>query len=360
VGDNATNLSMPVMNYAVRCADCERDRDSILALWQAAFPDVGKHSIKYDWCYGTTPVGEGRLYLLEHGEDATVIGVQGVVPRRWWQHGKVKGAGILADLAVAKYFRSIGPALTLVRRVIEIERNLANAELLYGFPNSKSEALYRRAGYTKLGEITRYARPLRLRYWLSRKGLPTALVTLVSAIADLALQIRVALSATFVSRQWHCVAGTGFDHRFDALWSRVAMQAGPMVPRDSDYLRWRFCNNFAGQVQVMVLETGDGHLDGYVIYTVGENKIVSILDFLAVDSAKALPVLLKSFVHEMSSRGYYGITLEFYGPQPIADVLIHSGFSPRESNPIYVVLSESASGLFQGAPPYFTSSDRDQ
>ena len=345
--------------YNVRAADVAQDRDAVLALWNQAFGHR-QRSIKYDWCYGQTPQGVGRLYILGYGENDTAIGVQGIVPRSWWFKGKAASVGICADLAVEKNHRSIGPALTLVRRVIELEQRLGSAEMLFGFPNSKSEALYRRAGYTKMGEITRYARPLRLRHWLARKGIPVPVVTLLGAIADLVLRTHVALSSMFLPQQWRCVPVTEFDKRFDELWSRVAPQAGPMVPRNSGYLRWRFCKSFVRQVRVMVLEANDGRIDGYVIYRIGENKMVSIQDFLAVENVRALPAMLNSFVREMYKRGYYGISLEYFGPKPIADALIHAGFSPRECNPIYVVLNESADSLVQGPPPYFTASDRDQ
>lgn len=353
-------MSTLAVKYAVRAADAVQDREQILALWNQAFPASTQHPIKYDWCYVPTPLGEGRLYVLEHGDDAGIIGVQGIVPRRWWFNGEAKATGICADLVVDKNHRSIGPALSLVRGVVEIEQALPNAMLLYGFPNPKSEALYRRAGYMKMGEITRYAKPLRLRIWLARKGLPSALAYVAGMLVDLAVQARLVLTTVVASRQWRCLPATEFDSRFDDLWSRAAVNVGPMVIRNSDYLRWRFGNNFAGQTRVMVLQREDGSLDGYVVYMVNGDKMVSIMDFLAVDNVKVLPAMLKLFARAMYKQGYHGITLEFFGPKPIANTLIQIGFSPRETNPIYAVLGDASSGLLQDAPPYFTSSDRDQ
>lgn len=350
---------MSELKYAVRAADVVRDRESILALWQQAFPATEQHPIKYDWCYGQTPVGVGRLYVLEHGSDAAVIGVQGIVPRRWWCNGEAKPTGICADLVVDKNYRSIGPALTMVRQVIEIEHTLPNAVLLYGFPNTKSEALYRRAGYSKIGEITRYALPLRLHHWLIKKGIPAVLAHAIGMLADSARQLRLWMSTLQAAQRWRCVPAREFDTRFDALWARVAVHAGSMVLRDSQYMQWRFGNNFAGQTQIMVLETHDGKIDGYVVYTVSSDKMVSVMDFLAADNDTVLPAMLKLFVRTMYTKGYIGITTEFTGPESIRDKLIECGFSPRETNPIYAVLGQAESGLLQNAP-YFTSSDRDQ
>lgn len=358
--DNAKTITMPETKYAVRAADVMRDREFILALWHQAFPGPDQHAIKYDWCYGQTPVGVGRLYLLEHGEDAKVIGVQGIVPRRWWSHGRVKGTGICADLVVDKNYRSIGPALSMVRRVIEIEQDLADAELLYGFPNPKSEALYRRAGYSKWGEITRYARPLRLHVWLARKAIPPVLASVLGKLNDVAFQLRLKLTTLQASQRWRCVPAGAFDNRFDALWSRVANHAESMVIRDRAFLQWRFGNNFSGRTQVMVLEARDGRVDGYVVYVVHDDNMVSILDFLAVDTDKALPAMLKLFLRAVYDRGCIGVMLEFAGPKQIRDTLSRCGFLPRETNPIYAVLEQRESGLLQDAVPYFTACDRDQ
>lgn len=360
VKDNAQAMTTLTAKYAVRAADAKRDREAILALWRQAFPFPMKHSIKYDWCYVPTPQGDGRLYVMEYGDDATVIGVQGIVPRCWWHQGKAIHTGICADLVVDINHRSIGPALTMVRSMVEIEQNQAKAALLYAFPNPKTEALYRRAGYQKMGEITRYARPLRLRVWLQRKGLPSLIAKVVGALADLVLQTRVVLSTLGVSRQWRYASVTEFDARFDELWSRVAKNAGPMVMRNSEYLRWRFSNNFAGQTRVMVLEAQDGRIDGYVVYLIDADKMVTIMDFLAVDNQTVLSKMLNLCIRQMYKQGYCGITLEFAGPQVVAHMLRQVAFSPRNTNPIYAVFSDTTSGLPQGILPYFTACDRDQ
>lgn len=352
--------TMPTTRYTVKQAELGRDRATVLALWQQAFPGSDQHPIKYDWCYGATPQGPGRLYLLEYADEGCVIGVQGIVPRRWWVQGGVRPAGICSDLVVDQNHRSIGPALALVRQVIAMERQGDDACLLYGFPNPKSEALYRRAGYNKMGEIIRYALPLRVHVWLARKGIPKPLATALGKFADLAFQARLALNNLRSARRWRCVPVTQFDTRFDALWSRVAEHAVPMVIRDSDYLRWRFGNNFSGQTQVMVLETHDGQIDGYVVYVVQDNKLVSVLDFLAADQDVALPVLFRLFARAMYRQGVAGVMLEYSGPSMIAACLRQCGFSARETNPIYAVLGHKAVGWQDGVEPYFTYSDRDQ
>jgi len=345
--------------YAIRLATTAEDRAAILALWGQAFPAPQQHPIKYDWCYGQTPQGQGRLYVMS-ADDGAVIGVQGIVPRHWYIKGTVVATGICADLVVDKNYRSIGPALTMVRQVVELEQRSGDASLLYGFPNPKSESLYRRAGYSKLGVITRFARPLRLQVWLQRKGIPNPLAWGLGKLADLAYQVRL-LSGTLLStRRWRSTPVSQFDARFDSFWARIAGNAPPMVVRDRAYLHWRFGNNFAGQTQVMVLESLDGQIDAYVVYMFSADGLVHVLDFLAADDSQTLVVLLKRFARAMYRQGRSGIMLEFSGPATIDACLRRCGFSAREANPIYAVSGQAEIGWRESDPSYFTSSDRDQ
>lgn len=352
--------SVPAVKYSIRPADLVRDRETVLALWQQGFPSTAHHPVKYDWCYGATPQGKGRLYLLQSSEGGDVIGVQGIVPRRWWVGGKTTPTGICADLVVDQRHRSIGPALALVRQVVEREQRGDDARLLYGFPNLKSEALYRRAGYTKKGIITRYARPLRLQVWLSRKGLPAPLAVVLGKIADLAFEGWLLLNKRRMSRRWRCVPATQFDERFDAFWSRVSARVGPMVIRDRAYLEWRFGNNFAGKTQIMLLLTHDGRMDGYIVYVVNPDNQLTVLDFLADDHDAALSALFNLFLRRMYQEGYTGVMLEYSGPAAVENRLRQCGFSPRETNSIYAMLGQGAIGWREDNLPYFTGSDRDQ
>ncbi|MEJ2440450.1 MAG: GNAT family N-acetyltransferase [Gammaproteobacteria bacterium] len=347
------------MQYRIRPADVVQDRDTILRLWRQVFPFPESHPVKYDWCYGQTPQGAGRLYLLEYADQTQVIGVQGIVPRRWWVKGEVVGCGICADLVVDQYHRSIGPALTLVRQVVEREQQEKQACLLYGFPNQKSEALYRRAGYSKMGMINRYAKPLRLHIWLRRKGLAKPLASTLGKVFDLVNQIRLSLRLRRSMQYGKLVELSQFDARFDELWSRVSKTAGPMAVRDSGFLQWRFGNNFAGQTRIMALQAMDDSIDGYIVYIVRQNKLITVLDFLASDNTTVLPVMLGLFAREMYRQGYHGVMLEFGGLADIAHCLQKLGFSLRETQPVYRV-TELAGQQAEADALYLTSCDRDQ
>lgn len=350
---------MSLSKYSLRLAQPGQDRETVLALWRQAFTQTEKHPVKFDWCYAGTSPGNGRLYLLEGEEPAQIIGVQGIVPRRWWLRGREVDAGICADLVVHPQYRSIGPALNLVTAAIEREQHAA-LQLLYGFPNRRTEALYRRKAYPRLPGITRYAKPLHSRVWLRRKGIPDVLASVVGGLIDRLARLRQRLHGLHDAGVGKLVPVSGFDARFDALWARVRQSTGPMGVRDSAFLRWRFDNNFVGKTHIMVLETQEGRIDGYVVYVVGQAGLVSVLDFLASDNSRVLPVMLRQFLLAMQKQGINGISLEFSGPAAVDHCLRQLGFSVRETHPVYLLLGQAALSTDESASVYLTTGDRDQ
>lgn len=344
----------------MRPADPVQDRAAVLALWRQAFSQPQQHPIKFDWCYAGPPPGNGRLYLLECKDPAHIIGVQGIVAHRWWLQGRTVNAGICADLVVDQQHRSIGPALTLVAGAVESEIQAQDLRLLYAFPNRRTEVLYRRRAYPRLNEITRYARPLHSRIWLRRRGMPVVLAGLVGAFIDLAAWMRQLPRGLRDSRFGSLVPASCFDTRFDALWARVCPTAGPMAIRNAALLQWRFGNHFVGQTQIMMLVSGQGQIDGYIVYTVGEDLLVTVLDFLAVENEQVLPVMFRMFVRAMQRRGCHGISLEFCGPSAVQSSLRRLGFSSRETHPVYLLVGQEALSTSEFGRVYLTAYDRDQ
>src|SRR3546814_9956247 len=89
--------------------------------------------------------------------DLVGVGISG--PRQMLFGGRRVSAGGLVDLAVLPAHRSLGPALTLQTALMEA--GAKRFDLLYGFPNPKAAAVFRRVGYAPLGELSRHARVLR-------------------------------------------------------------------------------------------------------------------------------------------------------------------------------------------------------
>src|SRR5687768_3975819 len=106
------------------------------------------------------PVAEVEADLRRLWDDnLTVAG--GVARKFAWLYREAPDlrAGVLADLAVDRPHRSVGPALALAREAKAW--TLGNLDLAYGFPNKLAEGVFKRVGYKVLGTMPRYARVLR-------------------------------------------------------------------------------------------------------------------------------------------------------------------------------------------------------
>src|SRR5690606_29681365 len=113
---------------------------------------------KYDWFYRSCPFGEPLTLLLRHEESGEWVGVASAGRRPMLMGGRRVQAGVLVDLTVLPAHRSLWPALSL--QMALMEAGLKRFDLLYGFPNPKAAALFRRVGYIPLCSIVRWARVL--------------------------------------------------------------------------------------------------------------------------------------------------------------------------------------------------------
>src|SRR3546814_17963935 len=97
---------------------------------------------KYDWFYRQCPYGAPLTLLLRHEASGEWVGVASAGPRQMVFGGRRVSAGVLVDLAVLPAHRSLGPALTLQTALMEA--GAKRFDLLYGFPNPKAAAVFRR------------------------------------------------------------------------------------------------------------------------------------------------------------------------------------------------------------------------
>jgi hypothetical protein len=150
--------------------------------------------------------------------------------------GKEIRAGVLVDLAVNPEHRSLGPAMMLQQGLIAAGRR--DLDVLYGFPNPKATAVFKRIGYRPFGEIVRYARVLRHRGYLEQR-IPSVLAAPAALLLDAAFGLRDAWRRATAPRlqvRWRDEA----DPRMDSLWECSAPRDSFGAIRDARHVRWRF------------------------------------------------------------------------------------------------------------------------
>jgi hypothetical protein len=138
-------------------------------------------------------------------------------------------------------------------------------ELIYGFPNQQSAAVFRRLGYRELGEVDRWVKPLAWRTvthrWPRLARLPQPAANLCDWL------LRMKSPETYYRRPANVTIEMTdrFDARANRLWQRAAPQLGIAGGRTAEYLDWRFCHCPDVRYRVLNLCDHQGELLGYVV-----------------------------------------------------------------------------------------------
>jgi len=308
--------------YAVLPADIERDAETIRQLWQRNLPEVAPQ--RYDWLYRS---GAAEAWLLR-GPGGDVVGSTGLMRRRLKLFGELRPAGQAVDLNVDRAHRFATPAL-LLQQAVTATAHDGRAEAIYGFANTKSAALLRRAGYRPLGELQRWVRPLRMGPSLCARYGKGPLWNLG---ADLALRLLGwASPETYRYRRGpgRVEAIEQFDERFDALW----VAASPCFPivgeRTADYLRWRFTQSPDAPYKVLGLCDGRQSLLAYLVYR-RHGTYVHLSDFFGVEPG-AFCRLLAELLRRARREGAEAVATFWLGPARVVQTLRRFGFRRRPS-----------------------------
>ena len=263
--------------YSIEAGDVARDREAVLAIWRGNLGEDVRMQAKYDWFYARCPFGEPLLRLLLDGETGTRVGAAAAGPRRFTIGTRMLDAGVLVDLAVRPEHRSLGPALVLQSALAS--DGLQRFGLLYGFPNPKAAAVFKRVGYTPFGEIVRHARVLRHAGYVARR-LPRLLAGpagwLLDTVDRSGSWLRRRAGTRLFTRWSECA-----DPRFDALWERSPRGEAVTAVRDHAFARWRFDESPLARTRWLFVEDAGGELLAWFACQV-DDELLHVRDFWSV------------------------------------------------------------------------------
>ena len=214
-GGEEAAAAKPATSYAVVASCTDTDADCIRQLWQRNLPGVP--AARYDWLYRS---GMARGWLLKTST-GNVVGSTGLMQRRLQFFGRARRAGQAVDLNVDREHRFATPALKLQRAVTATARS-GESDLIYGFTNSQSTALLRRAGYRPLGELQRWVKPLRLGPKLRSRGQRGPARNAAARLAMPLVRLASPETYRYRRRSRRVQVIDGFDGRFDDLWATAS------------------------------------------------------------------------------------------------------------------------------------------
>lgn len=320
------------MRYEIRPVQFESSSNEALKrLWANNLPSHDEADLedKFQWFYRQGPHGEGRAFVIGARELSRagevvdvapeVVGCAGVGVRNFRRNGLPYRVALFADLAIEKRHRSAMPALALVRSVREeVARTF---DLGYGFPNAKAIAVYRRAGYQLLGEMTRYVRVLRTASYL-RPYVGEDLSRVASAIVDRALAALTHITAVPTHRAYELRWGPIPSAGIDELWRDSTAYVPFACERTSAFLRWRFHR----QAKFVALHARDSEdIRAYAILRAGADGTIHIADLFGRDARE----LMKLLVQAGTAAGAQAIAFRFLGDPRVPRMLASLGFSRR-------------------------------
>jgi hypothetical protein len=345
--------------YATFTGNLHDDRELALEVWADALGErLRPHAAKYDWFYLSCPWGPPLLELLKHAPTGKCAGTCAAGPRRMLWQGREIRAGIMADMAISRQHRTLGPALLLQGALAGVAA--ARFDVLYGFPNAKSIAVANRAGYPVIGRLGRFSRVLRHGGYLGRRiprlfALPLGWA--LDHLQDLQRALRARLAPPMVAR-WSDEA----DPRMDQLWRESPHGNALIAVRDAALLRWRFDACPAAKTRYLLLnEPGSERLLAWFACQV-ERGTLHVRDFWSRDAAAGLPRAQVDALLRAAGRDTWGdhaaVSLEYAAPASKLAGWLAAGFVERGGRPVV--------GRCLAADPigfselHFTAADEDE
>ncbi len=248
-----------------------------------------------------------------------------------WRGREIR-AGVLVDLAVLPEHRSLGPALILQQGLIEA--GSSKLDLLYGFPNPKAAAVFKRIGYERLTEIVRHVRVLRHAQYL-KQHMPGWLAQPMGLAVDWACAARDLMRRAFGSRleaHWADAA----DTRMDALWAASRKGNGLVATRDFQHARWRFDASPMASTRYLLLTRGrEASLCAWFAVQV-EAETLHVRDFWSTNGVEGMD---KSFIIALigaaRSAGYAALSVEIAADAAHVSGWTQCGFVERGKRPVF-------------------------
>jgi hypothetical protein len=319
------------MAYSVAPTHTDSDRARMLALWERnlSFASPGR----YDWLYAS---GVADGWLIQPG-DEEAVGSVGLMSRTFWIRGESRAVGQAIDLNVNREHRTVGPAITLMRKARDTAR-AKGMDWIYGVSNPGATRLVeQRLGYRQLGPLERWVCPLRVGPSLGARMTRAWLGKLASPMLDPLLFMRTLGRPRLRDPERRVESTDGFDPRFDDLGRRAAAILPILGERTSAYLSWRFRDGPEFEHHTLCLvKNGGGHAEGaerapaggpiaaYIVYH-RRGGLVYVGDFLFTD-LDDFTLLMNEFIRRMHRERAEAVTTVFFGHPGLRRRLRRLGF----------------------------------
>lgn len=343
-------------SYRIDVASLSDSAAAIEALWvdNLVGHGSGGASAKLRLGYQENPAGSGMALLLYPDGSDSPKGVQGLHPRIFHFGAQRLRAVGFADYAVDPAHRSLGPALMLMRKSIQLAAE--RYDLVYGLPNQKAAPVLQRAGLRRLGVVRRYAMPLSARDRFAVR-MPRWLAALCSPLVDVVLALRERLLTAAELGPLQCMSVEWLDPVFDDLWARRPATL-LLSERSGAMLHWRFGMPERGNWKACVARDQAGVARGYVIWRLKQG-LAEVGDLFSPEPEAWTASLLMAFSRMARQAGAASASVTFFGRAQVVEQILASGFILRPQLAPLFTLPNGSNDLAAEENWYVTDFDND-
>lgn len=325
----------------VRVADPEADRERILAVLARNMSDAGTPD-RYRWLYLSNPHGRARVWLAEDTRTGESVGTSAGHPKRAWMDGTVVDVLDLSDFAFDAPYRTLGPALRLLRATLE-PMNTGEFAFSYDHPSPAMLALYRRMGGRDVSTRRRWVRLLRPSVPLMKRFGNGRAAKLAGTVGDAAVRVRDRLTHRPKNIDVAPLAW-GEATELDDLDARLGLETRFRVLRSSAHVHWRYLGNVTARHDVLCARER-GKIVGYLVFRPRRAGVYSIVDLVG----RGADALIAALVELGHARGASALWCTVLRGSPAERPIAQNGFVTREEAPGVVVYAPRAPAATQAA-----------
>jgi GNAT superfamily N-acetyltransferase len=330
------------MAYRVEKGNVIADKRQIIDFWNRNHER--RLDEKYCWIYENNPHGTADAWLLREEGQTDLLGMMVAFPRRLIVHGEIRVAGVNGDFFVDSKHRTLGPAVKLVKTLMR-EVFAQGYELLYTFPNAKSNSVLKLAGFRKLGNMVRLALPRNVHDEFERRGISGWKLALATRVTNTVLRC-VSPETWFLNTgRLQGKLESRLGSAYNVLWNRKRDAVTATVDKDAEYMNWKYGADPDDRNETFcVYDRSGAAMLGCVVYVAVGNSI-EIRELITANERLNCPVLylLLRYLRRSGPKNLVVVLLE---GSSLENELRDVGFIERHTGrDVYVLFPEEAANL---------------
>jgi hypothetical protein len=329
---------MPKSQITIRNANPANERSTVLGLLKNNLPEAAA-SGRFDWAYLDNPDGAALVWLAETTE-GEAVGTSAAFPRKFRVNGNTVRALVLSDFAIDRRFRTLGPAVALLRATLAPIDD-GSFEFALDHPSESMLAVYKRLGGTELARLRRYVRLMKVSGAAERRWGEGFRASIMGSVGD--FMVRTADRFRGAPRGMTVDVHLGrFNDEFGRL-NRVLSERRPVYgERQPIYLDWRYRSGIRFNYTTVTVRSA-GKLLAYAVLQQSDGMSMTIAEFVCPEDATIEAALFRALLDISRRCKAESLQASCLEGGAWCTVLNRLGFTAREQSAGPVVYSPNGS-----------------